>query len=74
VGGRAAGGGVKGGYVHGQSDAIGEHVAADPVTMPDFNATVALALGMDVAHLEHSPSGRPFTVADQGRPVTALFA
>lgn len=69
-----AGGGVKGGYVHGQSDAIGKHVAENPVTMPDLNATVAMALGMDIGHIEHSPSGRPFTVADKGRPVTALFA
>jgi hypothetical protein len=68
-----AGSGVKGGYVHGQSDAIGEHVAENPVTMPDLNATVAMALGMDISHIEHSPSGRPFTVADKGRPVTALF-
>jgi hypothetical protein len=29
---------------------------------------------MDVAHVEHSPSGRPFTVADKGQPVTALFS
>ena len=69
-----AGGGAKGGYVHGQSDAIGEHVAENPVTMPDLNATIAMALGMDIGHIEHSPSGRPFTVADKGRPVTALFA
>lgn len=42
--------------------------------MPDLNATVALALGLDLAHIEHSPSGRPFTVADQGKPVIALFS
>jgi hypothetical protein len=69
-----AGGGIKGGYVYGQSDAIAEHVADKPVTMPDFNATVALALGMDLQHIEHSPSGRPFTVADKGKPVMDLFA
>ena len=69
-----AGGGAKGGYVHGQSDAVGETVAENPVTMPDLNATVAMALGMDIGHIEHSPSGRPFTVADKGQPVTALFA
>ena len=69
-----AGGGVKGGYAYGQSDEIAERVADKPVTMADFNATVALALGMDLKHVEHSPSGRPFTVADKGQPVMELFA
>lgn len=69
-----AGGGMKGGYVYGQSDEIAERVADKPVTMPDFNATVARAMGMDLNHIEHSPSGRPFTVADKGQPVADLFA
>ena len=69
-----AGGGVKGGYVHGKSDEIGEHVAEKPVTMQDSNATIAQAMGMDLKHIEHSPSGRPFTVADKGKPVVELFA
>ena len=69
-----AGAGIKGGYVHGQSDEIAERVAENPVTMPDFNATIALAMGIDLQHIEHSPSGRPFTVADKGKPVMELFA
>lgn len=69
-----AGGGVKGGYVHGKSDEIGQHVAEKPVTMPDLNATIAQAMGIDLKHIEHSPSGRPFTVADKGKPVNELFA
>lgn len=69
-----AGAGIKRGYVHGQSDEIGERVADKPVTMPDFNATVAHAMGIDLTHIEYSPSGRPFTPADQGQPVMDLFA
>ncbi|MGV3661758.1 MAG: DUF1501 domain-containing protein [Prosthecobacter sp.] len=69
-----AGAGIKAGYVHGQSDEIAQRVADKPVTMPDFNATVAHAMGMDLAHVEHSPSGRPFTVADKGKVVMELFA
>lgn len=69
-----AGAGIRGGYAHGLSDETATRVAEKPVTMPDFNATAALALGMDVAHVEHSPSGRPFTVADKGQPVMDLFA
>lgn len=68
-----AGAGVKGGYVYGKSDAIGEQVLEKPVTMPDCNATIAQAMGIDIHHIEHSPSGRPFTVADKGKPVVELF-
>lgn len=69
-----AGGGMKGGYVYGQSDAAGERVAEKPVNMPDFNATIAQAMGIDVQKIEHSPSGRPFTVADKGKVIHDLFA
>jgi hypothetical protein len=42
--------------------------------MPDFNATVALAMGMEHTHAEYSPSGRPFAVAGKGKPAIELFA
>ncbi len=69
-----AGGGMKAGYVHGKTDATGERVAEDAVTMPEFNATIAHALGIDSEKVEYSPSGRPFTVANGGQPVLDLLA
>ncbi|QDU97156.1 DUF1501 domain-containing protein [Lignipirellula cremea] len=69
-----AGGGMKAGYVYGGTDAAAERVADKAVTMPDLNATIAQAIGLDTQHVEHSPSGRPFTVANQGQVVTDLFA
>jgi uncharacterized protein (DUF1501 family) len=69
-----AGGGIKAGIAFGASDAAGMRVADRPVTMPDFNATVATALGIDLAAREQSPSGRPFTIAGDGKPVLELFA
>jgi hypothetical protein len=48
-------------------------VEENPTTMQDFNATVAYALGMDLQRIEQSPSGRPFTVADKGKPVVDLW-
>lgn len=69
-----AGGGIRGGYVYGRSDAAGERVAEKPVTMPDFNATIARALGIDLQATEISPSGRPFTIANDGKPIAELFA
>lgn len=69
-----AGGGVRGGRSWGLTDERGEEVVADKVSVPDFNATIAHALGLDLEHKTISPSGRPFTVADKGRPVRELFA
>jgi hypothetical protein len=40
---------------------------------PPTDQTMA-ALLEDLQHIEHSPSGRPFTVADNGKPVIELFA
>jgi uncharacterized protein (DUF1501 family) len=69
-----AGGGMKAGYVHGSSDEAGQRVAEKAVTMPDFNATIAQAMGIDLEKLHHSPSGRPFAVAHDGQPIAELFA
>jgi hypothetical protein len=69
-----AGGGMKGGFVYGKSDRTGERVVDKAVTMPDFNATIAQALGIDLVQTEISPSGRPFTVAHTGKPIAELFA
>ena len=68
-----AGGGIKGGQVYGSTDASGHSVADNAVSVPDFNATIAYALGLPIDKVVHSPSGRPFRVADKGRPITALF-
>jgi uncharacterized protein (DUF1501 family) len=69
-----AGGGVRGGQVWGATDEIGSKVAENGVTIPDFNATIAYALGIPLDTVLYSPSKRPFTVSDKGRPVTQLFS
>jgi uncharacterized protein (DUF1501 family) len=69
-----AGGGAKRGYVHGASDAAGGHVEKDPVTVGDLHATVALACGLPIEKVVVSPSGRPFTIGNKGKPVTQVFA
>ncbi len=69
-----AGGGVRGGTTWGKTDETGSNVIENPVTVPDFNATIAHALGLPLKDEIYSPSGRPFTVADKGVPVTEIFA
>ncbi len=68
-----AGGGVRGGQVYGETNETGEEIAHGEVDVKDFNATIAYALGLPNDHELFSPSGRPFTVADRGTPVTDLF-
>ena len=69
-----AGGGIKGGIVHGKTDSKGGRVKKDKVSVEDFNATIAHALGMNVDAVLLSPSGRPFQVAHKGKPVKTLFS
>lgn len=69
-----AGGGIKGGQVYGRTDETGSNVVENKVSVPDLNATIAYALGLPLDQIVYSPSLRPFTVADKGKPITQLFA
>ncbi|QNN24229.1 DUF1501 domain-containing protein [Planctomycetales bacterium ZRK34] len=68
-----AGGGIQGGQVYGSSDSKGFHVEDKAVRIPDFNATIGYALGLPLDQVVKSPSGRPFTVGDKGKPITDIF-
>jgi hypothetical protein len=68
-----AGGGIKGGAVHGETDRTANRVSRDPVTIPDFNATIAHALGLPHDLVIMSPTRRPFKIADKGIPITSLL-
>ncbi len=69
-----AGGGIKGGQVHGSTDERGDKAVDSVVTIPDLNATIGYALGLPLDNVIYSPSKRPFTVADKGKPLDHLFA
>lgn len=68
-----AGGGIRGGQIYGATDERGHSVTENPVTIPDFNATIAHALGLPIDDVVYSPTGRPIHIADKGRPILALF-
>jgi len=68
-----AGGGIKGGTAHGTTDASGGKVKEGIVTVQDFNATIAYALGLPYDTVIMSPTKRPFKIADKGVPVITLF-
>ena len=68
-----AGAGIKGGQAYGTTDGQGAEVEDNAVSIPDFNATIAQAIGLPVKRVEHSPGGRPFKVADKGKVIADVL-
>jgi len=68
-----AGGGIKGGQTWGATDDEGREVVENKVEIPDFNATIAYALGLPLDEIIYSPTRRPFTLSDKGQPLTQLI-
>ena len=70
-----AGGGVKGGYVHGATDDVGEKIVENPVHIHDFHATIMHLLGFDHTKLTYHFSGRDYRLTGlAGNVVEAAIA
>jgi len=70
-----AGGGIKGGVSHGETDAYCYNVVKDPVHIHDFNATILHCLGIDHTKLTFKFQGRDFRLTDiAGNVVRPLLA
>jgi hypothetical protein len=59
-----AGGGIKSGYVHGETDEFGFNVVRDPVHVHDLNATLLHQLGFDHTRLTYRFQGRDYRLTD----------
>jgi len=60
-----AGGGIRGGQAYGRTSKDGLTVEENPVTVPDFLATVCKALGIDPEKQNNSNVGRPIRIVDK---------
>jgi hypothetical protein len=70
-----AGGGVKGGHVHGATDAFGFRAAEDPVHVHDLHATVLHLLGLDHERLTYRHAGREYRLTDgHGQVIRGVIA
>ncbi|HUE70711.1 MAG TPA: DUF1501 domain-containing protein [Pirellulaceae bacterium] len=70
-----AGGGLKAGYIHGQTDEFGFNAAVDPVHVHDLHATLLHLLGFDHTRLTFRFQGRDYRLTDvHGRLVTEILA
>jgi hypothetical protein len=67
-----AGGGIRGGTVHGASDKLAAYPASDPVSPGDLAATIFWRFGIDPATVIHDSNNRPFRLAE-GVPIEGLF-
>lgn len=68
-----AGGGIKGGTVHGATDELGMHSVEDVCTMHDLHATILHLLGLDHERLTFRFSGRDFRLTDvHGRVIRPI--
>jgi uncharacterized protein (DUF1501 family) len=69
-----AGGGSRGGYVHGATDELGFAAAVDKVHVHDLHATILHLLGLDHEKLTFRYAGRDFRPTDvYGRVVKELL-
>jgi len=67
-----AGGGLKGGIAHGETDEIGFHSVTDRHYVTDIHATVLHQLGLDPRRMEIP--GRKRLDLDYGHPIEAIIA
>jgi len=67
-----AGWGLRTGQAVGTSDELAMKPLTDPVSLPDFHATIHAALGTDPA-VELYDGARPVPLTDGGRPIARLF-
>jgi hypothetical protein len=70
-----AGGGIKGGITHGETDELGYKSVKDIVTVHDFHATLLHQMGIDHKKLTFRYQGRDFRLTDVfGNVVTPILA
>ncbi len=70
-----AGGGIKGGIVHGRSDEYGRDVVENPVPIFDLHATILHLLGFDHERLTYRHAGRDYRLTDvHGSVIQGILA
>jgi hypothetical protein len=68
-----AGGGLRHRGAYGETDELSKKHVSNPVSVPDFFATIHAALGIDYTKNIYD-GDRPVPITDGGQPIGALFA
>ena len=70
-----AGGGVRSGHVHGETDQLGYRISKDPVSVHDLQASILHLMGVDHLQLTYPYQGRDFRLTDvHGKVVPGILA
>jgi hypothetical protein len=70
-----AGGGVKGGVIHGATDEVGYKAVEHPHYYSDLQATILHQLGLDYKKIEYEFLGRTFRLVEEGGgPIKEILA
>ena len=69
-----AGGGVKGGVVHGATDEFGYQAVEDRHYYSDLHATILRQLGLDHTKMTVHVLGRTMKLVDEGGPIEAILS
>ena len=70
-----AGGGIKGGTIHGATDEFGFRAVENPVSVHDLHATMLHLIGFNHERFTYRYAGRDFRLTDvHGKVVTEVIA
>jgi hypothetical protein len=70
-----AGGGIKGGIVHGATDEVGYNAVQDRHYCSDIHATIVNQLGLDYTKMDFQANGRTFHLIEEGGgPIRQIIA
>ena len=69
-----AGGGIKGGIVHGGTDEVGYKAVDSPHYYSDLHATILQQLGLNHKKMEVQALGRTMRLVETGGPITEILA
>jgi hypothetical protein len=69
-----AGGGLKGGVVHGATDEVGYKAVEDPHYYSDLHATILHQLGLNHKKMEIQALGRTMRLIEEGAPIKEIIA
>jgi hypothetical protein len=71
-----AGGGSKGGTIYGETDDFSYNIVKDPLSIPDFQATILHLLGIDHERFTYRFQGldQKLTGVEHAKPVRELIA
>lgn len=68
-----AGGGLNHQGAYGVTDEMSKEILENPVSVPDFHATIHAAMGINPS-IELTEASRPVPITDGGKPIQALFS